>query len=214
MLKVSSNYFDAQVPEPWQILGLKLLPFSVGHFVILSKLDSFAVNPNVKYNEQELLQAIWVCAHSYAENLRMLDDPRTILRIMRWHRVLTGRNNILHAMHLKKKPPAIDWAEKGQMFMNYMAEMENTPTYSISGENAKSVDLPMAQVLKVTLMRELGLSEMEVMDRPWALAVWDYITIKAMEGQVDVFDGEQLDQLQEKANRLGAMMSKRMNGEN
>lgn len=59
----SADYFKAAYPEPWQILGLELKPFSLGHYFKLRRLGcAFVSDKPAGAQLSDLLLAVSVCS--------------------------------------------------------------------------------------------------------------------------------------------------------
>jgi len=57
------DYFSAAYPEPWQIIGVNLRPFSIGHFLKLKRLDcAFVADGESVASVGDLLLGIIVCS--------------------------------------------------------------------------------------------------------------------------------------------------------
>lgn len=209
---MDDKFYEAAIPEPWTILGLRLKPFSLGHVFILHRVGSAFFTPNTPIDPGQITMAVAVCANGYKENLEMLDDPNLIRKVCGWADKLTGNHSILCRAGWRKER-VIDWDEKAKMLLAYFGDMENVPTYSERDESTTSqVNLPTAQVIKVTLMKHMHFEEMYLMDRPWAYCVWDYISLKAMEGQVNVYDLDELNAARAKADELAEKFNKKGKG--
>jgi hypothetical protein len=58
------------VPQPCRIFGTALRPFSLGHHLLFLRLKlPYANRPAAQPHQTQLLQAVFVCAHDYEENL-------------------------------------------------------------------------------------------------------------------------------------------------
>lgn len=60
-----SDYFSAASPEPWQVLGITLRPFSIGHYLKLRRLDcAFVADDSREAQLKDLIIGIIVCSMS------------------------------------------------------------------------------------------------------------------------------------------------------
>jgi hypothetical protein len=101
-----------------------------------------------------------------------------------------------------RKPAVVDWAEKSQMLSDYIKEGGRCPDYSYSDDRTKSVDCPMPQIIKVTLMMELGIDDDRIMDRPWGQCLTDFVTIRAVNGDVEFVDMMEFEKARSAANAI------------
>jgi hypothetical protein len=57
------DYFASAAPEPWQVLGLTLRPFSVGHYIKLRRLDcAFVADDERPATVKDLVVGVSVCS--------------------------------------------------------------------------------------------------------------------------------------------------------
>ena len=182
------EYFEALIPEPVRVLGLKLKPFSAGHIALLSRMD----NPLVAGGEitvSALADAVFVCAHGFADGIAALDNPDTTGFMERW----------------RKEVGDFDLAEKLALFKAYISagskfEMVYVPKRASESTNISRV--PFVQHVRATLMHYYGITSAEFWDMPWALALWDYYTAPVMEGTGDLASAGELNDAQAVANEM------------
>lgn len=197
------QFFESHIPEPWTIFGLRLKPFSLGHLVLLHRIESPFLS-NEKRDLIDLLVAVKFCSMSYRDGLDFLafiETPKGLRSIERWAEELCGTTAFLVRLGLRYSKP-LDWAQRADMFRQYLEEGSQCPTIEFDDEGCADIHMPLLQIVKITLWTKLHLSEAELMDRPWGMCLHDYITLKAIEGQVDVVDGEMKEAAQARANEL------------
>lgn len=62
-MAIAKDFFAAAIPEPWQILGVKLRPFSLGHYLKLSRLGcAFVSEQETNASLSDLLLGCIVCS--------------------------------------------------------------------------------------------------------------------------------------------------------
>lgn len=88
------------------------------------------------------------------------------------------------------------------MLSDYIKEGSRSPDYSYSDDRTKSVDCPMPQIIKVTLMMELGIDDDRIMDRPWGQCLTDFVTIRAVNGDVEFVDMMDFETARKSANEI------------
>ena len=103
---------------------------------------------------------------------------------------------------MRRKPVAIDYVAKIDAFRKYIADGSKMPDYSYTPGDFQSQHCPSVQIVKVALMRDMHFSEAELMDRPWSLCLWDYVTLKAISGQVRMVDTDAIREAQGVADRI------------
>jgi len=187
-----ANFFSAAVPEPHTILGLRLLPFSLGHRILLKRINSgFLSDGKITFND--LVSSVFICAHSWKENIDALHNHQLTDEFMhRWQRALFGQTGWKYYLGLRQ-PVIPDLEEKAKAFNEYLQDGESHPGYRF--EPGGELDCPIEQIVKVTLLSQTSLTEAELMDRSWSLCLWDYLTLKAIAGEIDFADETEIDEL-------------------
>lgn len=185
-MSLYSEYLAAAIPPPFTILGVTLRPYSLGHKIVLGRINSpFEVGgiPGVS----DIVLAVLICSNDYDGAVELLNQPDLAEQCNKWAMQLQ-----IHGSWPRRKIVEIDWPDKRRMFERYIAEHSREPV--ISFEESKFSDsaqtCPSTQLVKVELMRELGLSEHEVLNRCWSLCRWDYITLRVLAGTVRLVDKE------------------------
>jgi hypothetical protein len=191
-------YYQAAVPEPHVILGLRLLPFSLGHRILLARIGSaFYSGGEVSYDD--LASSVFICAHTWQENIASLQDPVGTGKFMHlWQKSIFG-TGLLFSLGLKK-PTTISIAEKAAAFRAYQKAGETFPDFKY--EPGEALDCPIEQIVKATLLSKTNISEAELMDRSWSLCLWDYVTIKAIDGEVMFVDSAKYEAAQRQADAM------------
>lgn len=151
-------------PPRTQVLGVQLRPFSLGHFLTLQCIGSpFVVGGDFK--PLELIRAVYVCTLTFAQCLEFVDtQDEHAGAFAKWIQTLGP----------------IDAVAKTEIFIRYLEEGQKIPNYEIQereGEVFDTIWTPPEQRMRVRLMKDLGLSETEIMDRPLALCWFDYLTL-------------------------------------
>ena len=108
-----------------------------------------------------------------------------------------------------RKESIVDIGQKAREFAEYLRLGMSGPHYSYDVSDAIEIDCPSVQLVRVALMKELHLTDAEIMDRPWALCKWDHVTLKALAGQIRMTDRDEIKEAQELANRLFEQLNPR-----
>jgi len=203
---LSESYYEAALPEPFTILGLRLRPLSMGHLIILNRIGSpFVCDTEKLTGLGDLAVACLICSKTYQEGAALLSDTDLPVALYRWGRRLTKP-------HWWSKRREIDLQEKFSLFADYIKSATEIPEHYWTQDGGSSVEAPMAQTVKVQLLMKTSLTESELLDRPWRLCLWDMLTIRAMEGQLRFIDG--IEEAQAQANAFAEAMKEREgNGE-
>lgn len=197
------DFYSAAIPEPTTILGIRLRPLSLGHLVILHRLRSSFVTPDEPFTIHDLALSVLVCSMSYKDGLKLFEN-RSMDSVFRlWHFKLRG--GLLAWLRLRKAVE-IDYEQKATEFVEYLRRHCRPPHYEYEPSKAIPIHCPEVQIVRVSLMRSLGITDDEIMDRPWALCLWDHVTLKALDGNVKLTDREAIREALETANRMAEQL--------
>lgn len=155
----------------FRILGLDLLPLTLGHVQVMTSIDCLGAR-----DPAELCLALLVCSRPWREAMPFLQSPDFDAQAKAWGEALGEW----------------DFEEKRADFNDYLrANMEVPKVVVLSrdgGSSAPPSPIPGHQTLRVLLLSRLGYSSETVNDTLYLQAVWDALTLRAMEGSVTVSD--------------------------
>jgi hypothetical protein len=192
-------------------MGLRLRPFSLGHVILLGRVRSSFVTEGEETSLHDLALSVLICALSYDEGLALFNDKDLPRFFVRWHQKLAGESWMTRIGW--RKPRVVDYVEHIRAFGEYVQRGSKIPNYSYNPSDFKRMECPSVQIVKTTLMRDMHFGEAELMDRPWALCLWDFVTLRALAGQVNMVDSDALKEAQEVANAVAERMKARVNAE-
>ncbi len=174
--------FQRTIPEPWTILGLKLRTLSLGHILLLERFESAFLGYQRSDNPfEELAMAVFICSSTYEEAVEGMGNPTTPKVFQKW----------------AKKLGVIDIAEKWKLFEEYLRSQElrfeSGLDYVTATEGGtRSMRIPFAHAVRVKLQSRMSFSDVEILNRPWALCVLDYYVLADMEGIIALTDEDKL----------------------
>lgn len=199
---MGEDFYLAAVPEPRTILGLRLRPFSLGHVLLLHRVKSaFLVPSEGAPSYSDLAISVLICAQTYEENLATFNDPTLPDFMRKWHDRITGADSIWCRLGLRNVSH-IDLSQKCAEFADYIRAGSKVPDYDFNPGDFQEMACPSVEIIKVTLMRDMHFSEREIMDRPWALCLWDHVVLRALDNQVRMFGAEAKEDALEAARLL------------
>jgi hypothetical protein len=158
-MTLDAAYLRAAVPEPVQVLGLRLKPFSLGHYLLLARFNCAYVTGATPTLGDLVLGAL-VCSQTYADALDFLSGDWQ-QDVQKWDVKLTRQN--------------VDWKSRVTLLADYIRAGMVTPAYSATEGGSSPSGAPWTELLRVGLL-EMGLTEEEVLNRPLALSWWSYLT--------------------------------------
>lgn len=181
-------YYSAVIPEPVLVLGLPLLPLSLGHLILLNRMESaFVIGGQPTF--QDLAVSVAICAQRYEDALASLSDPDLPTFMHRWHEKLVGNDR--WSVRLGLRPArTIDFEKECSAFIDYLKLNQSGPPVAKDPRAWKPLTFPEEQLVKVRLMRDLHLTETEALNRSWLLCLWDYDVLSVIDGHCDIVDDE------------------------
>jgi hypothetical protein len=201
---MNGKFYLAAIPEPYRILGLRLKPFSAGHILLLNRIENAFVT-EATIDEAQLASAVFICSRSSEDGLASRDESKGTNAFMRsWRR------------ELNKKRATVDLPAAIKLFSDYIRNGSNIPTYATKGEEGKPhrMDVPAIQVVKCSLLKTFGgMTESEFLNRPWGLCLWDFVTIRGIEGSLEVYQDDAIANAQAVGERLEELVKQgKLNG--
>lgn len=201
---MTDEFYSSAVPEQRFILGLPLRPLALGHIILLHRVKSaFVCEGNPDF--QDLAISALICSLSYEGGLQAITDKETPAFLKLLGEKITGIRDWKVRFGFKK-PRVIDLSANCEAFASYIAEHSKIPNYTYTPSDFKQVTCPPVQLVKVCLMRDMGFGESEILNRSWGLCLWDYVTLKALKGEVQMIEKEEIDNAQAVAQKLADMI--------
>lgn len=165
---INAAFHLEAVPEPCRILGLRLKPLSLGHYILMQKFQcAFVADTPTAATLDDLLLGVLICSMSYAEFLEFLDQEDFNAEILEWGR----------------RAGAFDLNEKSRRFLDYIKAGSALPPYwEESPGTAGGGHWSLA--LKVALTSELGYTHDEALNLPLVEGFLDYFKLAENRGLV------------------------------
>lgn len=155
-----SDYLGAVIPLPVRVIGTRLKPFSLGHYMLLERSGCAFVCGGIP-TIGDLLLGIVVCSSTYEEALEKLDSHKAKLQstLLGWRVRLSG----------------VSLFDSIVCFRNYITEGMNPPSFwEKENDSRKIIDVPLPLLVKVYLQKHLGYSDSEAMNKPFGAALHEY----------------------------------------
>lgn len=159
---MDAAYLQAALPKPFSVFGNRLKPFCLGHELLLQRFaNKFSVESKETPGIFDLLTAVFICGHEYRPDFTL--DRFSIPWRARWGARIFGKPYVKQAF---------------KSFSAYIAEHTRAPEfYEIESGDGSRGGAPMVQSIKVALMQELGISELDALRMPFGLALWNFISM-------------------------------------
>jgi hypothetical protein len=187
--------FAAAIPEPFQILGLRLKPMSLGRYRILRRVDcAFVAEESRVVSFGDLILGVCLCSMTCAAAAAWLDSKHCLRDIRRWSR------RISPAPWLRRLPWIGRWweartsfnpLEKIKLFQRYISEASALPEYWDESDGRASGASHWSESMEVGLRSQLGWSKEEVEEQPLQKAIRDFFQLLEGSGAIRMLaDGE------------------------
>lgn len=174
---MDAAYLKAAHPEPFTILGKKLKPFSLGHELLFQRFkNKFSLESAEPPTEEDMLHGVWICAQEYHPRASM-DGFKIPLAARIWRRIL-GPAYVKTAFN---------------RFKEYIAAHTEVPEFYIKEEQESDPSgVATIQAVKISLMANMGLSELDALNTPFSLAFWNHLSWLAAQGRIQIVDEAEL----------------------
>ena len=205
---MSHDFFYAHEPAEVSVLGLRLRPLSVGHLILLHTVESAFISPQAVPVLNDLAIGTLICSQSYEEASASLRDPDLPKFLHEWPIRLSGCRKWSVRLGFKPKRE-IDFPSEIRIFVEYLSKHLKCPNHQWNPGDFRKNDVPEVQEVKIALMRDLHIPEAELLDRSWLLSRWDYLTLRAMRGEIQIYNGNELQAAKDLANQAAEAIAKR-----
>lgn len=200
---MNRDYISAVIPEPVTILGLRLRPFCIGHYQILSRFDcSYVSEKETVASREDLIFAVLVCSMSPADFIEWAardEKPTGWQRLLAWCLRKQPKGRLEKAIaDWGRKIGVFDFAEKSAMFQKYLADNSKMPRFW-EEEGGKASGAHWSQSVMLCLTSKLGYTHKEAEELPLSQAFHDFLKHAESEGSVRLMTEEEIDFLEKEA---------------
>jgi len=167
-MSLPRQYLTAQMPSTFQVGGIRLQPYCLGHAVLLARLGNPLVwerpgrldrTPRPAIGKGDCLWALWILSRPATEAMRLLESWRVVWW-MRWQG--------WRLRHLETKE-LTDWLR------GFILHGSEGPLWRAKHKpSAIEPGTPLLLVLKRNQMTAWGRSEAEAFNQPLRLVKWEY----------------------------------------
>lgn len=207
----ASDYFRSAYPEPWQLLGVSLRPFSLGHYLKLHRLGNAFVSDDVETATLgDLILGVVACS------MRSHPDPDKD-EFWQWlnrkepttkaERIAWGWRKLLCRVLKKQMPtPAeldvhnwgrkigvFDVSAKAQQFADYIAKHSECPRFWEEQASDKKSGAHWAHAVIHALTSKCGYTQEEAYNVCAAKALADYFKHAENEGAIRLMTPQEIE---------------------
>lgn len=167
-------YCTASIPDPYRILGLRLRPFSLGHYLLMQRFGcNFLADDVSTATREDLILGVLICSMRHAEFLVFIEQKNFAKEMVAWG----------------KRIGLFDFPEKSGLFQKYLRASLDEPDY-IELHPSQGGSGDWAQNLKLVLVTKLFYTEADALDMPLSKALADYYKLAESEGAVRLITKE------------------------
>jgi len=175
---MSAAYFKAAIPEPFQILGLKLKPLSLGRYRLMRRFDvAFVLEESVMAKVGDLILGVLICSMRCDEFLAFLESPNFRHDIAKWMAKASPLAKLGCLPWIGKwfaRRNGFDVIEKILLFRRYIEAHSEVPKYWDSDESGNESGAHWSHGMEIVLRGELGWTQEEIEEQPLSKAIADY----------------------------------------
>jgi hypothetical protein len=195
--------FTAAIPEPYQILGLRLLPLSVGRYRLLHRFNcAFVSEEATTATIGDLILGILICSMRFDQFVAFYESKSFAREVRRWANRIGAtppwfmRNKWVKLSPIGKhwrKNHSFNFVEKMQLFKNYVNEAQAIPEYAPTHPSTQNSTAHWSSSVEIVLRSELNWQLEEINEEPLTKALSDYFKHLEFQGLVKIFTPEDLE---------------------
>ena len=191
----TAYHFDqALLPVTWDICGVRLRPFSMGHYIILKNIGNPMLdNSETNIADDEKLcwffQTLLICASTYEDNIEMLQNLESHKETM--------DKLVANLMKVMESDPHWNIFEHLRSFRDYVNFYMDVPVYFNEHESKEVTKsgIDWVQNLYFTMKKHGGYSESEIMNMNFKKLLYVWCSYAESEGSIKVINKQDLQQL-------------------
>lgn len=167
---------QAALPAPAVVLGMLLRPYSLGHDLHLIREGNPLSAGSPFASQDHLVQAVFICCHSWDEMRRAPHDPFIGPKLWLWRR----------------RARKLDFKAELQNFIDYQRdgslEFKLSDIAHTDRKTPRAPGAPFLLRLHAFLMTHLRLTESQAWDYPYGLATMRWECHWEQEGGLDIYN--------------------------
>jgi hypothetical protein len=177
-MDLARSYAGAWFQDRWTILGRRLRPMTIGHGLVLARLNNFWTPFSVRQDSPtrlDLVQGLYVCSRCWRRAVAGLQRRGTglIWRYWDWCLRICGSAHELVAL--------AGWNQ-------YYSDQLSTPRLWIKPDSSGKSKAPILAVVAGFCMRRCGATLHDVLDCEIRPALWHMAAYADATGSVELYD--------------------------
>jgi hypothetical protein len=181
----AANEFSAAFPPQFTVLGVKLLPLSIGRYRLMKYAEvAFVDEGESKASTDDLFTGIVICGMPCREFKDILTSGKIEKVLGKWGQKLR---------RMIRREKGFNVFEKIALFNRYIQEGQKLPWIPLAVSNGEAPDTTRthwSSSVEVILRGHLGWTEEEIDERPLTKALCDYFKHMENEGCVRLMPHE------------------------
>jgi hypothetical protein len=208
-MRGDNDIFAATKPEPYQVLGLELKPFALGHYFTLKRFNcAFVSDEAEQLTREDLILACLVCSMPAGHFDEWANSGKlTFLeKASVWFRLICGKASKaefaaacacdrweVEVVRWGNSIGAFDLEAKAKMFLAYLSESGRFPKYWVEREDTSPSGSHWAHSVLISLTGKLGFTEERAMTMPLREALLHFFKQAEMDGAVRLMTQEEIE---------------------
>lgn len=190
----AAKYAERLHPEPFTILGLRLQPFSLQHYFLLSRLNVAFVSENPETATiSDLVLGVLVCSRKWEEG--------------QFEEYFSGTDWEQEIQKWGETIGVFEVQEKVKLFSEYIAEGSQYPDY-IDEHDGRSSSAHWSQSVLMCLTSSLNYTRQEALHCPLTQALTDYFQYAENNGAVTLITAEMAEAAEKNSKAFEAVLGK------
>lgn len=198
--------FVQAIPEPFQILGLKLLPLSIGRYRRLARHDcAFVANGKTQAGVGDLLLGVLICSMRCEEFDTLVVAPGFSNELKKWSRKVMPTPlvaeikwlyTLWNASFLGKnwrKNHSVSLLEKFELFKRYIAEAQVMPRFYSKATSGKTSSAHWVDNVEMVLRSEMNWTSWDVDEQPLSKALADWCNWAHANDHIELVSDEDIE---------------------
>jgi hypothetical protein len=188
--------FHAALPEPHSVLGLRLLPLSIGRYRMLARHGcAYVAEGEATAQADDLIFGAVVCAQPVADFERDLSNGRLQKDLEKYGKQFRKA---------LRKSKGFNLFEHMKRFENYIAEGQQVPWVVMPrNQNAEQSAAHWSTSIELVLRGKVGWTKEEIDEQPLTKALADYFKFAESEGAVSLYSRDEYEELNAEAEANG-----------
>lgn len=196
---IHAAYDKAAFPEPYTILGQRLKPFSLGHYILLRRLKSpFVSDKQEESSVGDLIVGVIVCSRNYSGASEIICDFDKMEVEAQRVGELNSKSGVAENQN--------EAIARIILFNKYVVDGSAMPGYFLDneGDYDRKLNQHWSQSVLLSLISNCGYTRDEALNCPLSQAFFDHLAFMETEGSIKLMSEEELEEVRLLENMEGS----------